>query len=50
MTGYNNFYPNQNMMNNLLRQKENIENLINQYNQPQVPVQNIINTGSSLDF
>ena len=50
MTGYNNFYPNQNMMNNLLRQKENIENLISQYNQPQAPVQNIINTGSSLDF
>ena len=50
MPGYNNFYPNQNMMNNLLRQKENIENLINQYNQPQAPVQNIINTGSSLDF
>ena len=50
MAGYNYYNQNQNLMNNLLRQKENIENLINQYNQPQAPVQNIINTGSSLDF
>ena len=50
MAGYNNYYSNQNMMNNLLRQKESIENLITQYSQPQAPVQNIINTGSSLDF
>lgn len=33
-----------------MRQKENVENLINQYNQPQAPVQNIINTGTSLEF
>lgn len=50
MNNYGGYYSNQNMMNNLLRQKENIENLINQYNQPQQPIQNIINTGSSLDF
>lgn len=43
-----NFYgQNYNMMNQLLRQRDNIENLINQCNQP--PVQNIINTGG-LDF
>ena len=33
-----------------MRQKENVENLINQYNQPQAPVQNIINTGTGLEF
>lgn len=38
---------NQNMLNQLLRQKDNVENLINQYSQP--PVQNIINT-NSLEF
>lgn len=38
------------MMNQLLRQKDNIENLINQYSQPQAPVQNIINTSNSTDF
>lgn len=37
------------LMNQLYRQKENIENMINQYTQP--PVQNIINTtgGSEID-
>ena len=46
-----NYYnPNQNMINQLLRQKENVENLLNQYSQPQAPVQNIINTGAGLDF
>jgi len=47
--GYNN---NPNMMNQLYRQKENIENMINQYTQNigQPPVQNIINTnGNSSD-
>lgn len=37
--------PNQLMINNLFRQKESIDNLINQYSQP--PVQNIINTNAS---
>lgn len=51
MAGFNNFYnPNQSILNQLMRQKENVENLINQYNQPQAPVQNIINTGTSLEF
>lgn len=43
-----NFYgygPNQNMINQLMRQKENIDNMISQYSQPQQPIQNIINTG-----
>lgn len=52
---YNNYYnPNQQMLNSLERQKENINNLIAQYSQPQqpvAPVQNIINTNSSnMDF
>lgn len=38
---------NQSMVNQLLRQKENVENLINQYSQP--PVQNIINTGTDFE-
>lgn len=38
---------NYNMMNQLLRQKDNIDNLINQYSQP--PVQNIINTGADFE-
>lgn len=53
MANYNNnfFNPNQNMINQLLRQKDNIENMINQYSQPQqAPVQNIINTASSIEF
>lgn len=53
MANYNNnfFNPNQNMINQLLRQKDNIENMINQYSQPQqAPVQNIINTSSSIEF
>ena len=42
-------YNNAGLMNQLYRQKENIENMINQYTQP--PVQNIINTtgGSEID-
>lgn len=36
-------YNNQAMINQLMRQKDNIDNLINQYSQP-TPVQNIINT------
>lgn len=38
---------NYNMMNQLLRQKDNIDNLISQYSQP--PVQNIINTGADFE-
>lgn len=46
-----NYYnPNQPVINQLMRQKDNIDNLLNQYTQPQIPVQNIINTGSGLDF
>ncbi len=43
---------NQMMINQLLRQKDNIENMLNQYSQPQqAPVQNIINTGgNNLEF
>ena len=41
-------YNNQAMINQLMRQKDNIDNLINQYSQPS-PVQNIINT-SGIDF
>lgn len=49
----NNFYgQNNQMMNQLLRQRDNIDSLINQYSQPfftspQAPVQNIINTNST---
>ena len=43
MYGFNN----QNMLNQLMRQKDNIDNLISQYSQP--PVQNIINTGSDFE-
>lgn len=39
---------NQPIINQLLRQKDNIENLLNQYNQPQ-PIQNIINTGADFE-
>lgn len=47
----NSFYnPNQPMINQLLRQKDNIENMLNQYNQPQQPIQNIINTGVGVEF
>lgn len=42
MTYYN---PNQNMLNQLMRQKDNVESLISQYSQP--PVQNIINTSQT---
>lgn len=40
-------FNNQAMINQLMRQKDNIDNLISQYSQPS-PVQNIINTG--VDF
>ena len=53
MANYNNFYnPNQGIMNQLLRQKENVENMINQYSQmpSQAPIQNIINQSSNLEF
>lgn len=41
------FNPNQTMINQLLRQKDNIENMLSQYSQP--PVQNIINTGTDFE-
>jgi len=46
MTPYNNY---NGMINQLYRQKENIDNMINQYAtiQQQPPVQNIINTSNS---
>lgn len=48
---YNNFYnPNQAMINQLLRQKDNIDSMLTQYNQPQQPIQNIINTNSNIGF
>lgn len=53
MANYNSFYnPNQNMINQLMRQKDNVENLINQYSQMpnQAPIQNIINQGTNLEF
>ena len=51
MSNYNGFYnPNQAMINQLLRQKDNIDNMLNQYSQPQQPIQNIINTGIGAEF
>lgn len=47
---YNFYNPNQPMINQLMRQKDNIENMLNQYNQPQAPVQNIINTVTGTEF
>jgi len=51
---YNNNYNSAGLMNQLYRQKDNIENMIAQYSQgfmnPQAPVQNIINTSSSSDI
>lgn len=43
---------NQSVINQLIRQKENIDNMIQQYSQQQQqpPVQNIINTTASVDF
>ena len=41
------YNPNQQVINQLLRQKDNVENLLNQYSQP--PVQNIINTGTDFE-
>lgn len=41
------FNGNQNMINQLMRQKDSIDNLLNQYSQP--PVQNIINTGTDFE-
>lgn len=51
MSSFNGFYnPNQAMINQLLRQKDNIDNMLNQYSQPQQPIQNIINTGVGTEF
>lgn len=53
MSAYNNFYgQNQGIMNQLLRQRDNVENMINQYSQmpSQPPIQNIINQGGSSEF
>ena len=47
---YNYFNSNQSMINQLMRQKDNIDNLLEQYKQPQAPVQNIINTGLPTEF
>ena len=49
---YNYYNSNQNMINQLLRQKDNIDNMINQYQQmPSQPsIQNIINPASTLEF
>lgn len=41
-------YYNQNMINQLMKQKDSIDNMINQYSQP--PVQNIINAMPSTEF
>ena len=46
---YNLYGNNQTMINQLMRQKDNIENMLNQFAQP-TPVQNIINTGAITDF
>lgn len=45
-------YSNPGLMNQLYRQKENIENMINQYTQnfAQPPVQNIINTSNNSEI
>lgn len=53
MSAYNNFYgQNQGIMNQLLRQRDNVENMINQYSQmpSQPPIQNIINQGGNSEF
>ena len=47
---YNLYGNNQPMINQLMRYKDNIDNMINQMNTPQPPVQNIINTTTSVDF
>lgn len=45
-----NYYGNNNqMMNQLMRQRDSIDNLISQYSQPQAPIQNIINQ-NGVDF
>lgn len=47
-----NYNPNQGLMNQLLRQRDSVENLIQQYSQMpnQAPIQNIINQGSNVEF
>lgn len=48
----NNYY-NQNMIGQLMKQKDSIDAMIQQYSQPQqpqVPVQNFITTSSGVDF
>lgn len=50
MVNWGNYGTNQGMINQLMRQKENIDNMIQQYSQPPTPVQNIINTGFGTDF
>ena len=46
------YNPNQGIMNQLLRQKDNVENLIQQYSQmpSQAPIQNIINQNTNLEM
>lgn len=53
MANFNNLYnSNQGIMNQLLRQRDNVENLIQQYSQmpQQAPIQNIINQGSNIEI
>ena len=53
MANFNNMYnPNQGIMNQLLRQRDNVENMIQQYSQmpSQAPIQNIINQTPNLEF
>lgn len=45
----NYFNNNSQMLNQLMRQRDSIENLIGQYSQPQAPIQNIISAGGT-DF
>ena len=50
---YNFYNSNQGIINQLMRQKDNIDNMINQYQQTpmqQPPIQNIINPSPSLEF
>lgn len=41
---------NNQMINQLMRQRDNIDNLIGQYSQPQAPIQNFISTNGGTDF
>lgn len=49
---YNYYNSNQGIINQLMRQKDNIDNMINQYQQmpTQAPIQNIINQAPNVEF